>query len=102
MIDTYIKTPGGRVAVDIGASLTDPSEKAADTVRAAARNAMSRVFVKPGDAWSVTVTAGGEKFTLASGVATAKPGKMCALFSRLRVEADVAEPRAPEVAEEPL
>ena len=100
MTDTYIKTPLGRVAVDINAALSDPGEKALDAVRAAARNAMSRVFVKPGDAWAVTVTAGGEKFTLASGVATAKPGKMCALFTRLRVEADVAEPRAPEVLRE--
>ena len=100
MTDTYIKTPLGRVALDTNAELSDPGEKAADTARAAARNAMSRVFVKPGDAWAVTVTAGGEKFVLASGVATAKPGMMCSLYTRLRVEADVVEPRAPEVLRE--
>ena len=40
-------------------------------------------------------------FKVCSGVTSAKAGKMCSLYVRVRGEADVDEPDEPPVAEEP-
>lgn len=59
------------------------------------RNTSSRVYVKNGEQFAVTVVVSGRSYTVCSGTAKAKTGKMCSVFVRVRAEADVKEPTKP-------
>jgi len=62
------------------------------------RNATDRLFFDPGVPYTVTVEAKGKKTIIASGTTQAEAGKFCALYVRVRAEADVNLPpvEAPE------
>ena len=90
----FVKDGDGRIAINCGGAIIPKT--LADTDRAS-RNVHGRVFVKNGESFTVTATVNGVDYVVCDGTASAKTGKMCCLFVRVRAEADVDEPAEPEV-----
>ncbi len=90
----YEKDGKGRVLQYCGGTVVP----AVNTVgpNAGKRNHSARVIVEDGVPFEHIIRLGGDEYVLCTGVTSAKAGKMCSLFARLRAEADVAEP--PEVS----
>ncbi len=88
-LEQYIKDGDGRIGINIGGTIVP---RAVDTADKTDRNLHGRVFIHNGEAFSVVVKAGGKEYMVCDGTATAESGKMCAIFVRVRAEADVTEP----------
>lgn len=56
------------------------------------RNTGGRVYLRNLEDFDVIVRTGGDEYIIASGTARAKTGKLCAIFVRIRAEADVEKP----------
>lgn len=91
----YVKDDADRIAVNCGGIIDSLANT--DDARAALRNRQARLYVKDGEAYSVQIIVEGRTYTVVEGTASAKAGTMCALFIRVRSEADVAAPAAPVV-----
>jgi hypothetical protein len=63
----------------------------------ALRNALDRVFLEGKENWRVVVETDTDRTVVSHGVAKAKAGKKCAIYVKVRAEADVDTPVAEAV-----
>ena len=88
---TTIKDEDGRIAVNCDGTVIPRDVGGPDG--AGLRNHCARTYFKDKDPFSVVMKLNGVDYkTIATGIASAKAGKLCSIFVSVRGEADVDEP----------